>query len=89
MWKKKFFFEVGVFEQGDVVKKMFQKGYKISFRMCLNLCNAKFSRIDVENRVYGEVLLSLHFFRYEFPKFYVLYGNMRWDAKNTTNSYCV
>ena len=28
--KKKFFFEVGVFKQGDVVKQMFQKGYKIS-----------------------------------------------------------
>ena len=40
---------------------MFQKGYKISFRMYLNLCYAKFSRIDVENKVYGEVLLSLHF----------------------------
>ena len=57
--KKKF--EVGVFKQGDVLKQMFQKGYKISFRMYLNLCNAKFSRIDVENRVYGEVILSLHF----------------------------
>ena len=34
----------------------------ISFRMYLNLCNAKFSIIesDVENRVYGEVILSLH-----------------------------
>jgi len=39
----------------------FQKGYKISFRMYLNLCNAKFSIIDVENRVYMEVILSLHF----------------------------
>ena len=29
--------------------------------MYLNLCNAKFSIIDVENRVYGEVILSLHF----------------------------
>jgi len=29
--------------------------------MCLNLCNTKFSMIDVENRVYGEVILSLHF----------------------------
>ena len=46
--KKKFFFEVGVFKQGDVLKQMFQKGYKISFRMYLNLFNAKFSRIDVE-----------------------------------------
>ena len=43
---------MGVFKQGDVVKQMFQKGYKISFRMYLNLFNA---RIDVENRVYGEV----------------------------------
>ena len=34
---------------------------KISFRMYLNLCNAKFSIIDEENRVYGEVILSLHF----------------------------
>ena len=58
---KKIFFEVGVFKQGDVLKQMFQKGYKISFRMYLNLCDAKFSRIDVENRVYGEVILSLHF----------------------------
>jgi len=40
----------GVFKQGDMVKQMFQKGYKI---MHLNLCNAKFSRIDAENRVYG------------------------------------
>ena len=52
---------MGVFKQGDVLKQMLQKGYKISFRMYLNLCNAKFSRIDVENRVYGEVILSLHF----------------------------
>ena len=29
--------------------------------MYLNLCNAKFSRIDVENRVYEEVILGLHF----------------------------
>jgi len=58
---KKNFFEVGVFKQGDVLKQMFPKGYKISFRMYLNLCNAKFSRIDVESRVYGEVILSLHF----------------------------
>ena len=56
-----FFFEVGVFKQGDVLKQMFQKGYKISFRMYLNLCNAKFTRIDVEKRVYKEVILSLHF----------------------------
>ena len=34
---------------------------KISFRMYLNLCNAKFSRIDVEKRVYKKVILSLHF----------------------------
>ena len=27
--KKNFFFEVGVFKQGDVLKQMFQKGYKI------------------------------------------------------------
>ena len=52
---------MGVFKQGDVVKQMFQKGYKISFRIYLNLCNAKFSRIGVENGVYGEVILSLHF----------------------------
>ena len=52
--KKKFFFEVGVFKQSDVLKQMFQKGYKISFRMYLNLCNAKFSIIDVENRVMGK-----------------------------------
>ena len=57
--EKKIFFKVSVFKQGDVLKKMFQKGYKISFRMYLNLW--KFSIIDVENRVYGEVLLSLHF----------------------------
>ena len=54
---KKIFFEVGVFKQGDVLKQIFQKGYKISFRMYLNLCNA---RIDVEKRVYKEVILSLH-----------------------------
>jgi len=59
--KKKIFFEVGVFKQGDVLKQMVQKGYKISFRMYLNLCNSKFSRIDVEKRVYKEVILSLHF----------------------------
>ena len=59
--KKNFFFEVGVFKQGDVLKQMFQKGYKISFRMYLNLCNTKFSRIDLEKRVYKEVMLSLHF----------------------------
>ena len=29
--------------------------------MYLNLCNAKFSIIDVESRVYGEVILGLHF----------------------------
>jgi len=52
---------VGVFKQGDVVKQMFQKGYKISFRMYLNLCDVEFLRINVENRVYGEVLLNLHF----------------------------
>ena len=52
--REKNFFEVGVFKQGDVLKQMFQKGYKISFRMYLNLCNAKFSIIDVENRVYGK-----------------------------------
>ena len=52
---------MGVFKQGDVLKQMFQKGYKISFRMYLNLCNAKFSRIDVEKGVYKEVILSLHF----------------------------
>jgi len=60
-WKKIFFFEVGVFKQGNVLKQMFQKGYKISFRMYLNLCNTKFSRIYVEKRVYKEVILSLHF----------------------------
>ena len=43
--EKKIFFEVDVFKQGDVLKQMFQKGYKISFRMYLNLCNAKFSRL--------------------------------------------
>ena len=48
------FFEVGVMKQGDVVKQMFQKGYKISFRMYLNLCDVEFSRINVENRVYGK-----------------------------------
>ena len=59
--EKKNFFEVGAFKQGDELKQMFQKGYKISFRMYLNLCNTKFSIIDVENRVYKEVILSLHF----------------------------
>ena len=59
--KIKNFFEVGVFKQGDVLKQMFRKGHKIGFRMYLNLCIAKFSRIDVEKRVYKEVILSLHF----------------------------
>ena len=59
-------FEVGVFKQGDVLKQMFQKGYKISFRMYLNLCNAKFSRIDVEKRVYKEEFIFLNsIFRHE------------------------
>ena len=58
---KKIFFEVGVFKRCNVLKQMFQKGYKISFRMYLNLRNTKFSRIDMENRVYGEVILSLLF----------------------------
>ena len=31
--KKNNFFEVGDFKQGEVVKQMFQKGYKISVRM--------------------------------------------------------
>ena len=45
--------KVSVFKQGDVVKQMFQKGYKTSLRMYLNLCSkAKFLIIDVENRVY-------------------------------------
>jgi len=61
-WSKvKKIFLSGCFKQGDVVKQMFQKGYKISLTMYLNLCNAKFSIIDVENRVYVEVILSLHF----------------------------
>ena len=30
---KKSFFEVGIFKQGDVVEQIFQKRYKISFRM--------------------------------------------------------
>jgi len=51
--EKNFFFEVGVFKQGDVVKQMFQKG---SLRMYLNLC-----KIFMENRVYVEVILSLQF----------------------------
>ena len=45
---------------GDVLKQMFQKGYKISLRMYLHLCNAKFLIIDVENRVCEEVILCLH-----------------------------
>ena len=40
--KKNIFFEVGDFKQGEGVKQMFQKGYKISFRMYFNLCNSKF-----------------------------------------------
>jgi len=40
--EKKFFYEVGVFKRGNVLKQMFQKGYKISFGMYSNLCNAKF-----------------------------------------------
>ena len=31
--EKKNFLKVGVFKQGDVLKQMFQKGYKISFRI--------------------------------------------------------
>ena len=73
--EKKFFFEVGVFKQGDVLKQMFQKGYKISFRMYLNLCNTKFSRIDVEKRVYKEVILSLHFSIASFNMLRVLTGD--------------
>jgi len=69
--KKKFFFEVGVFKQGDVLKQMCQKGYKISFRMYLNLCNAKFWRVDVEKRVYKEVILSLHFSIASFNMLYI------------------
>ena len=42
---KKKNFEVGVFKQDDVLKQMFQKGYKISFRMYLNLCNANFQEL--------------------------------------------
>ena len=38
--------KVSVFKQGDVVKQMFQKGYKTSLRMYLNLCNAKFLIIE-------------------------------------------
>jgi len=72
--KKNFFFEVGVLKQGDVLKQMFQKGYKISFRMYLNLCN---TRIDVEKRVYKEVILSLHFsiasFNMQLINFYMSY----------------
>ena len=59
---------MGVFKQGDVFKQMFQKGYKIILRMYLNLCNAKFSRIDVENKVYGEVILSLHFSIFQYDQ---------------------
>ena len=59
---------MGVFKQGDVLKQMFQKGYKISFRMYH--CNA---RIGVKNRVYWEVILSLYFsiafFNLNFHKF--------------------
>ena len=50
----------------------FQKGYKISFRIFLNLCNAKFSRIDVEKRVYKKVILSLHFSMASFNMDFVL-----------------
>ena len=44
---KKNFFEVGVFKQGDMLKQLFQKGYKISIKTYLDLFNAKFSRNDV------------------------------------------
>ena len=53
-----------VFKQGDVLKQMFQKGYKISFRMYLNLCHAKFSIIDVENRVDLEFTFLNSLFQY-------------------------
>ena len=43
-------------EQGK--KKHF---FEVGVGGYLNLCNAKFSRIDVEKRVYKEVILSLHF----------------------------
>ena len=78
--KKTLLFEVGVFKQGDVLKQMFQKGYKIRFRMYLNLCNTKFSRIDEEKRVYKEVSLSLHFSIASFnmrPLFFLRHGAYR------------
>ena len=41
--------------------KCFKRDIKIKFRIYLNLCSVKLSRIDVENRVNEEVILSLHF----------------------------
>jgi len=79
--KKNFLFEVGVFKQGDMLKQMFQKAYKISFRMYLNLLNAKFSRIDVEKRVYKEVNLSLHFSVASF--------NMKLGAQFNNRTFCI
>ena len=64
---------MGVFKQGDVLKQMFQKVHKISFRMYLNLCNTKFSRIDVEKRVYKEVILR---------KFTFLNSIFQYDLRN-------
>ena len=78
--KKLFFFEVGVFKQGDVLKQMFQKGYKISFRIYLNLCNTKFSRIDAEKRVYKEVILGLHFSIASFNMFSLAWTILQMQA---------
>ena len=41
----KFFFEVGVFKQSDVIKQMFQKRYKISFRMYSDLVMHNFQEL--------------------------------------------
>jgi len=73
---------VGAFKQGDVVKQMFQKGYKISLKMYLNLCNAKVLIIDVENRVYGdrsdlEFTFSIAFFQYAIFKDSMHYNQPR------------
>ena len=39
-----------------------------------NLCNAKFSRIDVEKRVYNEVILSLHFSIASFNQYGLIFA---------------
>ena len=52
---------MGVFKQSDVVKLMLRKWYKNGCRMFLKFCDTKILRIDIKKRVFGKVLLTLHF----------------------------